>query len=331
MNNNVKITSGRGFKFVTNFVIHETREQKIILDFKYIPDKDGSLHHITLDIVKLLKKPSESWDKAISTKIILTTEHSQQSLTKLVNALKAQRDLYHRSNSEVIILDPDEANLFKQVGESNLGLVLRILKSFQSEEAKNLLLKIKKEDLDNLFGSIKHVKNKQALLQLEALIDENVNEIEFQKWINTNTWVFGTEYIKKFDTRKIGIHSEADFIVESLDGFTDLVELKKSDIQLFEKDESRNCYYPSKHLSKVIGQSIHYIKIMEDHRAILKEGDSLDVLKPRVKVVIGRSSNLTYEEKKALRLLNATLHGIEIITYDEILYRARKIISTYEQ
>ena len=70
---------------------------------------------------------------------------------------------------------------------------------------------------------------------------------------------------------------------------------------------------------------------MEDHRAILKEEDELEVLKPRVKVVIGRSNNLNPDEKKGLRLLNASLHGIEIITFDEILTRAEKIISIYEE
>ena len=138
------------------------------------------------------------------------------------------------------------------------------------------------------------------------------------------------EYIKKYDTRKIGIHSQADFIVESLDGFTDLIELKKSDISLFEKDNDRNINYPSQSLSQVIGQAIHYIKTMEDHRTVLKENDDLEVLKPRIKIVIGRSNKLLYDEKKALRLLNSTLHGIEIITYDEILIRAKKIIDAYE-
>src|SRR3989339_992037 len=170
---------------------------------------------------------------------------------KLVNALKAQKDLYHRSNSEVVILDPEEANLFKQIKTDNLTFINKILASFQTIEAKELLLKISNEDLTNLYASIKHIKNKQALDKLNELIKEQVNENEFQNWININTWVFGTEYIKKYDTRKIGIHSQADFIVESLDGFTDLVELKKSDFKLFEKDTSRNCYYPSKDLSQV--------------------------------------------------------------------------------
>jgi len=32
MQENIKISSGKGFKFITNFVIHETREQKIVLE-----------------------------------------------------------------------------------------------------------------------------------------------------------------------------------------------------------------------------------------------------------------------------------------------------------
>lgn len=331
MATNVKISGGKGFKFITDVVIHESREQKIILDFKYVPDTDGSLHHITLDIIKLLKKPSQLWEDAAVNKIILTTDEPQESLTKLMNAIKAQKELYRKASSAVIILDPDEANLFQQIGVSNLEFVSKVLESFESEEAKELLLNIREDELNHFFASVKHIKNKQALLQLEKLIDGTVNENEFQKWIEDNTWVFGTEYIKKFDTRKIGIHSQADFIVESLDGFTDLIELKKSVFALFEKDSSHNCYYPSKELSKVIGQAIHYIKVMEDHRSVLKEHDDLEVLKPRVKVVIGRSKSLRYEEKKALRMLNASLHDIEIITYDEVLARARKIISVYEQ
>ncbi len=330
MADNVKISSGKGFKFITNFLIHETKEQKITLDFKYIPNKEGKLHHVTLEIIKFSKKPSQNWDQAEINKIILSTDNPHHSLDKLINAIKAQRDLYQRTNSEVVILDPEEADLFKQIGIDNVSFVTKILQSFQSEEAKELLLKINEKELNNLFVSIKHAKNKQALSQLEQLMADTVNEDQFQNWIKTNTWVFGTEYIKRFDTRKIGIHSQADFIVESLDGFTDLVELKKSDFKLFEKDASRNCYYPSKDLSQVMGQAIHYIKVMEDHRAILKEGDDLEVLKPRVKVIIGRSATLVYDEKKALRLLNATLHGIEIITYDEILSRTKKIISMYE-
>jgi hypothetical protein len=330
MSNEIKISSGKGFKFITNFVIHETDRQKIVLDFKYIPGADGALHHITLEITKFSKKPTQSWEEVEPQKTILSTDKPQQSLTKLVNALKSQGELYTRTNSKVVILDPDEADLFKQLGEENIEFLEKIIKSFGTVEAKEQLLKLSQENLNELFASVKQAKNRKAAHQLREYVVSEVREHDFQVWIEENTWVFGTEYVRKFDTRKIGIHSQADFIVQSLDGFTDLVELKKADVPLFDKDESHDCYYPSKDLSQVIGQAIHYIKVMEDHRSILKEDDELDVLKPRVKVVIGRSVGLAFDEKKTLRLLNASLHGVEVITYDEILSRAEKIIEIYD-
>ena len=138
MADDVKITSGRGFKYITNFVIHETREQKIILDFKYIPDKDGSLHHVDLEIIKQTKKPSESWDQSQITKTILTTEKPRQSLIRLITALKAQEDLFDREDTRAIILNPEEADLFKQVG-SNVAFLKKILESFDTPEAKEQL------------------------------------------------------------------------------------------------------------------------------------------------------------------------------------------------
>lgn len=331
MADSIRVSSGKGFKFITNFVIHETSRQKVVLDFKYIPDEKQELHHVTLDIVKLSKKPSEKWENAKKEKIILSTEKPSQSLVKLIDAMKAQGDLYRRSNSEVVILDKEEANLFRQVRVENVEFIARILESFKSPEAREFLSKIQESDLRNLFVSVKFVQNKQAVLELEKLISEKATESNFQKWIEGNTWVFGTEYINRIDQRKIGIHSEADFIFESLDGFTDLIEIKKPSLPLFKYDASRKCYYPAEPLAQVLGQAAHYIKVMEQNAYVLMDNDGINVLKPRVKVIIGRSQNMNQEEKKSLRILNSTLHGIEIITYDDVVLRGKKLLSFFNQ
>ena len=50
------------------------------------------------------------------------------------------------------------------------------------------------------------------------------------------------------------------------------------------------------------------------------------------KIVIGRSSQFRdSKEKVALRTLNDTLHNIEVITYDEIVARAHRIIKSYDK
>lgn len=326
-----QITEGKGFKFA-NTNLHETKYMRISLSVKYVPKPDGTgLHHAELSLTQEKKKPTETWEQAQKSVINLSTEEPNKSLNKLVETLKGIRELYAASRGNIMILEGDEARLVESMGGSqNLRLLSQLSDWFQTPTGQTFLQQIDVGELDSLLTSVKHTKNRKELVELEKLIDGTVKEQEFWNWIDRNAWVFGTEYIRKYNTRKIGIHSVADFIVESLDGYTDLIELKGSGVALFTHDPNHDCYYPSRDLSQVIGQAVHYIRVMEDHKAILKADDDLQVLKPRVKIVIGRSKTMNPKEKEALRLLNATLHGIEIITYDEIVSRARKIVSIYE-
>ena len=213
----------------------------------------------------------------------------------------------------------------------NREFIEKVISTFSTKQAQDLLVQAKKGDINNLFAAIKQAKNKKALNELEKLVQNGSSEQQLKTWIKENDWVFGVEYIRGLDLHRIGIHADADFLVESLDGFVDLIELKKASVNpLFKYDSSHNSYYPSVELSKVIGQTIQYLKIMEDMRLHLKSEDGLNVLKPRAKVVIGRSSEMNEQERNALRLLNDTLHNIEVITYDDIIYRARRIVKHYE-
>lgn len=216
--------------------------------------------------------------------------------------------------------------------EVDNDFVQKVLFSFSTPKARQLLIDAKKDDVNNLFASVKQAKNKKALVELDRLTVDGASEIELEKWIKDNDWVFGIEYIRRLDGTRIGIHADTDLLVESLDGYVDLIELKKaSSHPLFIEDPSHpGSYYPSAKLSLVIGQTIHYLAVMDDMRLILKSEDELNVLKPRAKIVIGLSSKLKNEEKDALRHLNNTLHGIEILTYDEIKSRAKRLVSHYE-
>lgn len=215
--------------------------------------------------------------------------------------------------------------------ELNRDFVDKVLHTFSTAESQQLLIQAKKDDVNNLYASVRQAKNKQALIEVEGLIDGEVREAELEIWIKENDWVFGIEYIRRLDATRIGLHSDTDLLVESLDGFVDLIELKKASAgPLFIYDTSHKCYYPSATLSQVAGQSIHYLGVMNDQRLILQSEDDLNVLKPRAKIVIGRSSLLKPREREALRKLNDTLHNIEILTYDEIKSRAERIVKHYD-
>jgi hypothetical protein len=60
------------------------------------------------------------------------------------------------------------------------------------------------------------------------------------------------EYIEKYDFRRIAFYSDADLLMKSMDGFLDLIELKRPKYDIFKYDSSHSCFHPSLDLSKVI-------------------------------------------------------------------------------
>jgi hypothetical protein len=91
--------------------------------------------------------------------------------------------------------------------------------------------------------------------------------------------------------------------------------------------------------NKAIGQVVNYLQQMEINQLQLKErinqeyqenyGISFNIIKPRVYILIGNSANWPPQKKKAFRTLNYSLHGIEIITYNELAQRGESILSMF--
>lgn len=234
--------------------------------------------------------------------------------------------------SRLKAVSQDERDLLDQIKLSQ-PFVQKVLHTFNTPEVQELLIQAKQGDVNNLFASVKQAKNKKALAEVDSLLGQDTSEHKLEFWIKENDWVFGVEYVRRLDATRIGIHEDADLLVESLDGYVDLIELKKaSEFPLFNYDSSHDCYYSAAALSQVVGQTINYLRLMEANQAVLKSEDGLDILKPRAKIVIGRSSLFRDgKEKVALRTLNDTLHNIEVITYDEIVARAHRIVRSYEK
>jgi hypothetical protein len=191
--------------------------------------------------------------------------------------------------------------------------------------------------LDNLESLLSLEESGDIVKQIQLhpeLIKYSAGQPEkiFQNWIESNLWVFGVEYITKHDARKIGIFSEGDLLMESMDGFLDLIELKRPNIgyELFKYDDSHNCFYPSLDLSKVIGQCLFYLQTLDDYKLNLEKEYKCKVIRPQIKIITGRSNKFGDEEFKALRMLNSNLNHIQIITYDYLLDCGKKIISNYQ-
>jgi len=218
---------------------------------------------------------------------------------------------------------------FSMVQGTDHAFLQKVLTTFNTPDMQRLLIQAKQDDVRNLYAAVRHAKNKSALDEFRQLIYRDARELEFQAWFQANTWAFGVEYLHIYATSRIGIHSDSDFIAQSLDEYHDLVELKRPSMVLLTFDASHSNWYASSELSKAIGQAAAYLHAMERSRAELLDEDGITVLKPRIKIIAGLTSDFDEPRRRALRLLNNSLHGIEIISYDQVDARAQRFIDAY--
>ncbi len=142
--------------------------------------------------------------------------------------------------------------------------------------------------------------------------------------------MLGSEYLKIIDERKINTENIADYIMLSVDGFVDLVEIKRPGVSNFWQDKKDHAnLIPSSDLIKAIVQCANYIEILENEANSINTRSRLGgaaISKPNCMLVFGRSNNWGEEEYKAFRLLNSTINKINIISYDMLLLRAKNLM-----
>ena len=276
-----------------------------------------------LNQISIIKNPCEF----TSSKFIENTDQIQSILDSLsgndFDTLKSIIKFINKNSDEKDIVEILLESL-EELSLENLPAAFKYKKYKQEFDNLELLLKLENEG--NILSAIKKIPNLKNYIagQPEAI---------FQEWIERNLqWIFGVEYKNhKFEKRKIALFSTADLIMESMDGFIDLIELKRPKFQILKKDPDHNCYYPSMHLSKALGQCGHYLKKMDEYKINLEKEYKTKLLRPRIKIIIGRTNEYIDEQYEALRMLNCNLNNIQIISYDYLLSCGQHILSNLEE
>jgi hypothetical protein len=171
-----------------------------------------------------------------------------------------------------------------------------------------------------------------ALEDLDKLIDSNALEGEFQSLLSKNEWMFGSEYSTLLDNRRWTRDELQDFMLRrTTDGYLELIEIKTplNTKPLFLQDPSHATLYPRSELSLVLGQVTHYLEKLDASRHIIRSEDGEDVNKICAKIIIGRDGDT--EQTNALRRLNGHLHRIEILTFDQLVRIARRVLNYQQQ
>ncbi len=186
------------------------------------------------------------------------------------------------------------------------------------------------ETIRNIAAASRLVDYRKAVHALKDMVaNPATQENEYQIHLERNPWMFGSEYSELLPRRTWTRDDRLDYMLrKTVDNYLEIVEIKTSFPEpLFIYDRERDCYYPSSKLSPVIGQVTRYIEEVERNRDSILAKDNVDTLKIRARAIVGRDHSP--EEQAALRNLNAHLHRIEIITFDQLIRIAERVISIF--
>lgn len=165
--------------------------------------------------------------------------------------------------------------------------------------------------------------------ELQQMLDGGVvQEQAYQDWCERHWWAFGPVYIARDDVRVIAIGDSVDVLMErTANGLRDIFELKRPDMKVLNYDRDHRSYYWSSETSKALGQCHRYLDALHEGAARgLRDNPHVVAYHPRARLIIGRSLEWTEEERSQLHGLNSRLHGLSVLTYDDLLMQAQQMI-----
>jgi hypothetical protein len=185
--------------------------------------------------------------------------------------------------------------------------------------------------IKNIAAAARMVEYKRAFDVMQKYVNDCCSsEQTIQEHLRANPWMFGSEYSELVDRRNWTHDDKLDFMLRrTVDGYLEIVEIKTPFPEaLFIHDASHDSYHPSAKLTPVLGQVMRYIEEVERYRDSIIAKDNCDTLKIRARIIIGSDGD--DEQKKALRNFNHHMHGIEILTFDQLVRIANKVLDVFE-
>jgi len=167
------------------------------------------------------------------------------------------------------------------------------------------------------YRKIKIPEYKKDIEDFEKLIKSSKKENELQIFLAKRPWLLGLEY-ENSKPQKIAPGKRYDFYAEKYDGYADIIEIKKVNEDIFDKQGKI-----TRQFGKAIQQLIEYIDdaLYYGNDKVLSRNMAFNFLKPKGILIIGKNTDV-----EKLKNLGYYFHNIEILTYDNVLERGKSIL-----
>lgn len=166
-------------------------------------------------------------------------------------------------------------------------------------------------------------KLRVAINRFSALLSSVPKEEVIQQFLDESPILLAQSAVKVMPKVKLGSEHITDFVIEFPEQDYQLVEIEQPKHALFTKSGD-----PTKELSHAQRQVEDWRDWVHEHLEYAKT-QMPGIVDPRCLVVIGRRSK-NKRDQNALRRKNKELAHIEILTYDDLLERARQFLQNLE-
>ena len=184
-----------------------------------------------------------------------------------------------------------------------------------------------------------------ALEELKRLLNSSagISEADWQIRIQNILQLLYPKYI--LCTREIvfsgidGYDKRPDFILVDANGYVDVLEIKKPDVQILTKQASyRNNYVPVRELSGAIQQIEKYIfcltsieksqqEVINKLSLLLPDTIRPEIVNPQGILIAGRSNKFNAQQRRDFELIKRQYkHVADIMTYDDLVDRFNNIV-----
>lgn len=300
-------------------IIRQRRESP---NDEWVPDE-------AIDIRTLGKK--ESFNVVLNTEAV---KNLYTAIERLAGILR-ERGVEYGENTYAVV-DPETVII---TDENKTQYVKKVLDAGYNEEVWAALADSNPTLVTKLSFAQVQSKKREIIDRLVTRLQtggysETSGSNSWQRWIYDHNWLFGVNYEAPIEKAKINLTGiMPDYLFPTLDGFVDILEIKLPEDEVLLLDSSHpGSWRWSAEANKALGQVVNYLggidrlrfEIERNVRAVY--GREICLLKPRAYILIGDSKNWTSDKKEGLRKMSHALHGIEVITYNDLLNRGNESI-----
>lgn len=186
------------------------------------------------------------------------------------------------------------------------------------------------EDGEVILQAMELKRRHAGLAKLRTVVeDPKSSEHDIHRTLREQLWIFGGRFVGEAGHRRLVPGDELDIPLLRPDGTLCVVELKRSQAQVVKQHLGAWVVTDKVHLG--IGQALNYLCGLDENRDRISTEFAIDTRRANAVVLIGHPKFQPEVSEQAinetLRIQNAHLSRIEVLTYKELLDAAERSLS----